>query len=304
MFFTSKNFQKVDMVVTFNSPSGFVFASCPVDAVIKIVREPRVDSGWSRFFLRFVHRHGKSYSRVFGHSGCFENPSKDKYVEHAPLNRPHVALNFEPSLLGKSNLLSVIASDLANLPGHRSRNNFVALLQEIHPELRPHIYGRGRNPIDRKEDALDGYMYSVAIENAKIDSYISEKFLDCIVRETVPIYYGAENIEDYFPSDCFIKLESLDMTSAKNILDSLSLEDYQRRLPAILEAKSRIINNMQLCCLIKREVEKTKVANASWIMLSPAFETVVTNVISSKMGRIVSRTITKLLMNFRKLRRG
>tara|TARA_Y100000592_G_C5474605_1_gene321516 strand:- start:208 stop:387 length:180 start_codon:yes stop_codon:yes gene_type:complete len=50
-------------------------------------------------------------------------------------------------------------------------------------------YGSGAgNPIDKKEEGLTNYLFSLAIENSKIDNYFSEKLLDCFATSTIPIY--------------------------------------------------------------------------------------------------------------------
>ena len=49
-----------------------------------------------------------------------------------------------------------------------------------------------------KKDGLLNYKYSIAIENCIEEGYFTEKLTDCILTDTIPIYYGCPNIEKYF----------------------------------------------------------------------------------------------------------
>ena len=69
------------------------------------------------------------------------------------------------------------------------------------------MYGRGFNEIEFKEQGLEDYMFSVAIENGSYETYFTEKILDCFATGTVPIYLGAPDIGNYFNPEGIIKLE-------------------------------------------------------------------------------------------------
>ena len=59
--------------------------------------------------------------------------------------------------------------------------------------------------VDTKKDVLKNYKYALCFENTQGSrGYITEKIFDCFAAATVPIYYGAPNIEDYIPKDCYI----------------------------------------------------------------------------------------------------
>ena len=49
-------------------------------------------------------------------------------------------------------------------------------------------------------------MFSIAIENASYETYFTEKLLDCFATGTIPVYYGAPDIGDYFNKDGIIDL--------------------------------------------------------------------------------------------------
>jgi hypothetical protein len=71
--------------------------------------------------------------------------------------------------------------------------------------------------------SLKEFKFSICFENTIQKNYISEKFWDCILTDTVPIYFGCSNILDYIPENCFINLTDHidDYTYVKNKLSSI-----------------------------------------------------------------------------------
>jgi hypothetical protein len=61
---------------------------------------------------------------------------------------------------------------------------------------------------NKKVGLLD-YKFSIAIENTIEQNYITEKFWDCILTQTVPVYFGCPNIADLIPSNCYISLPEI-----------------------------------------------------------------------------------------------
>lgn len=80
---------------------------------------------------------------------------------------------------------------------------------------------------------LLNYRYSIAIENIVEDYYFTEKIVNCFAAQTVPIYCGATKIAEFFNADGIIQFSPGDNIGA--VLRQCSAEDYQRRLPAILD---------------------------------------------------------------------
>jgi len=56
-----------------------------------------------------------------------------------------------------------------------------------------------------KQETMSQYKFSVCFENTNlIRDYISEKIFDSFLSQTVPIYWGAPNIDEIIPKNCFI----------------------------------------------------------------------------------------------------
>jgi hypothetical protein len=134
-----------------------------------------------------------------------------------------------------------------------------------------HRFGHGVKPIADKWDGLAPYRYSIAIENSQVPHYWTEKIADCFLAGTVPIYWGCPNIEDYFPSDAMIRLESLDPQRVSEQLEAeATLEGYRRRLNALREAKRLVLDDYNLFNLARNLVaERFPAEPPARIMLRP-----------------------------------
>lgn len=66
-----------------------------------------------------------------------------------------------------------------------------------------------RGPVDDKQEMLKKYKFAIGFENAReINGYVTgDKIFDPMQAGTVPIYWGAPNIEKYVPKNCFINWE-------------------------------------------------------------------------------------------------
>ena len=143
----------------------------------------------------------------------------------------------------KTDDISVICSNKAMIGGHRRRLRFVEQLLELSPMPR---FGRGFRDLPDKWDGLAPFRYSVAVENSRHDHYWTEKIADCFLAGTVPIYWGAPNIKEYFPEEAMIVIDTLDPAEVARIIKAEATpEAYQRRLPALREAKRALNARLQ-----------------------------------------------------------
>lgn len=128
----------------------------------------------------------------------------DRYsrVLTMPVVESWVAPQTDNSLKVKTKLCSLIASGKAEQVGHKLRHATVDMIRKS--RLAIDILGRGYQPFGEKEEGLLPYHYSVIIENCQEDDYFTEKLLDCILCNTIPIYWGCSNISDYFDVTGFI----------------------------------------------------------------------------------------------------
>lgn len=60
-------------------------------------------------------------------------------------------------------------------------------------------------PVSHKLETLSRYRFAICYENGRdIPGYITEKIFDCLQAGCVPVYWGAPNITDYVPANCFV----------------------------------------------------------------------------------------------------
>lgn len=114
---------------------------------------------------------------------------------------PHGYWIEEPKINTKTKLVSMMSSSKNMGGGHQYRLDWVKKLRG-----KLDLYGRGFNNINKKEEALNDYMFSITIENDSYETYWSEKILDCFVSGTIPVYHGSPDIGDYFNMDGIIVL--------------------------------------------------------------------------------------------------
>ena len=130
----------------------------------------------------------------------------------------------------KSKLLSFITSNKVMCEGHRYR---LGWLKRLFGKC--DIFGKGINEIDKKEEALNDYYFSIAIENGKYDTYFTEKILDCFATGTIPVYYGTDEIIKYFNKDGIIVL------TGDFDVKQLSPDLYESKKEAVLDNFERVL---------------------------------------------------------------
>lgn len=189
-----------DIAVIFNRTDEAVLTSA---FKVVMVQEP----SWSphllhnKFFvendLLFVHD-----ASLFPNArNIIEHPTVINYYDELPLD---FFLSKKPN---KRRKLSMIISGANFCRGHEMR---LKLLDKIlKSDLDIDIFGRDHNNITDKRfkgstpykyHGLADYEYSICVENTQERNYVTEKFIDALMCHTIPIYFGAPNINEiYYP---------------------------------------------------------------------------------------------------------
>jgi hypothetical protein len=150
--------------------------------------------------------------------------------------------------------MSAIASTRAHVAGHHARNSFIERVIEEFPQI--DVYGRGRSKfLEDKWDGIAPYKYTIAIENGSTPDYWTEKLTDAYMGWSVPLYFGAPNIGQYFPQESFIWLPIDEPERALDVIrDTLENDSWESRLDAIGEARQEIFHKWGLAAQITRAV--------------------------------------------------
>jgi hypothetical protein len=212
----------------------------PKENVLGLAFEPPVFLNITPKFYEYAKKHIGEY--YIGTSNL-SPPFKSHFAFMTFAQEPDVYLrdnymkNITPE---KKGVVSIWCSHKKQLFGHRYRHQLIKKILE--KNLNVDIWGRGCD--EYKGENVKGsfiyepykdYKYCITIENCETDDYISEKFLNCIALNTIPIYLGAKNVDKYF-GDCSIKLSGeidKDIKLIENIIKDLPEKD-------LTEARSKL----------------------------------------------------------------
>lgn len=187
------------------NPQGI---SCPISNRIAFIQEPSWSPNWDRALPNYV-RH--IYSHMVFNPKCVFTPAV--MVSHLFPKPIHIGevqgingfiRNIVNAQVTKTKKLSVVVSDLQ----YSLRRNIVQKL--LASDLPFEMFGRGWNLsdprykgyVENKRDAILPFQYSICMENSEEFGYVSEKFSDAILCETVPLYVGSPNVDSWY-GNCF-----------------------------------------------------------------------------------------------------
>jgi hypothetical protein len=223
---------------------------CSIKNTFAFIMEPSWSNNWDRNL-------GNYCDKVFFHDlNLLENeiPNKTAYIEHPSCLMYHMLYHnninyFLNTRFIKTNLLSFIVSFTPNNSNFLYGQRTALALQLLKTDLDFHIYGnnwqifdqRIKGPIYDKKNALINYRYSIAVENSREKNYVTEKFIDCILCDTIPIYYGCSNIEELYNKENFISLKEM---SVESIFQALRVQKKfdLKNLKEIYISKFNIFN--------------------------------------------------------------
>lgn len=106
-------------------------------------------------------------------------------------------------------------------------------LKELITGFEKHSSYKGK--VVNKIKLLSNFKYCLCFENTTdVKGYITEKIVDCFKAKCVPIYWGASDIENYVPKDCFIDFRDFDnYEKLLNFLVSIDENRYSRYIENI-----------------------------------------------------------------------
>jgi hypothetical protein len=107
-------------------------------------------------------------------------------------------------IIYKPNIMSIIVSQKKSAPGHKYRHQLVEKIIKLNLPI--DIYGNGSNLYKYSNvkgkfndaEPYENYMFSICIENYINNHYVSEKIITPIMFNCMPIYWGCNNINQYF----------------------------------------------------------------------------------------------------------
>lgn len=241
--FTTDEVDECDAFLLLNNRmKKAVSTHCPEGYVWALMQEP-----YAKGFTDWMVEGHKAFDRVYTNF----IPSKEpKYITSHPALPWHVNRNFDEltscAMPEKKRSLSWVVGNCRDLPGHLKRYAFLSSIQ-AEKTLDIDLFGRAVCYIEDKWDGLADYRYSIAAENTVWPDYWTEKIADCFLSWTIPFYYGCTNLEEYFPADSFIRINIEKPAEAIETINRVLREDdWGRRLPALEEARRRVLYEYQI----------------------------------------------------------
>ena len=128
----------------------------------------------------------------------------------------------------KTKLVSMICSGKQKTEQQKFRVDF-ANSHRDKIDVLGHIYVG----MQKKEDGLNDYMFSVCIENDTYDTYFTEKILDAFATGTIPVYKGTRNVVNHFNSNGILFLDDIN-------IDDLTEDLYYSKLEYVKDNFERI----------------------------------------------------------------
>jgi alpha(1,3/1,4) fucosyltransferase len=91
-----------------------------------------------------------------------------------------------------------------------------------------------------KSHVLGKYKFALCFENSILKGWTTEKIFDCFFAGTVPVYWGAPDIQEHIPSECFIDMRQFkDYAELKRRLKSMTgreIASYKESARAFLNS--------------------------------------------------------------------
>jgi len=253
--------------------------SCPKERTIFIMNEPASVKSYGTDFLdQFGWVITSQEPQVVVHPGVIRRQSGYRWFYGADckpmMDYDAIAAHLP---IDKTRTISTVCSAKRQTHTlHATRYDFTQRLKGDLPAL--DIFGRGVCPVDDKSEALDSYKYHIVIENHVGKDHWSEKLSDVFLGLSLPFYHGCPNAADYFPQGSMIPIDIRDYEGTLAIiLGAIESGEFEKRLPDLLEARRRVMEEHQIFAMVAREVERR---HHSTVDLQPG-------------GRILSRQLLR-----------
>lgn len=175
---------------------------------------------------------GKKYHRVLTHnSRLISRLANARFVPHGGCMLKTVP----DGPCEKTGRVAMIASRKRTTQGHRMRHRIASWSRRSAPDL--DLFGRGFEPLEDKRDGHAPYYFSVVIENSREPGYFTEKLIDCLLCDSLPIYWGAPDVAHFFDTRGMIVCNS--EAEVRAAVAGVTEEDYRMRQPLLEENRRR-----------------------------------------------------------------
>ena len=261
--FTLDPAQTCDALIALNHARQPIEVKCPPQNVWALVQEPPTAE------YRWLESGFKSFARVYTPDVNLTSP---RYFHSHGALPWQVGKSYDflknAAQAEKSRSISCI---IRRATGTAGKNARIAFLDALSRQMEIDLWGRDFTPIGEKWDALAPYGYSLAIENYSGAHYWTEKISDCFLAWTMPIYYGATNIADYFPPESMLQIDIAKPEEARAAIEEAVRSGLcKKNRDAIAHARELVLEKYQLFPFIARLLRENTQADEPRLIRIPA----------------------------------
>lgn len=214
-FQTSQHIQYVRDQMTFDGVTLFTD---------EWVNNPIVDEVQSRYKVGWLHEpyclHPETYEKALDNYEKFDlmltyyqdylidYPVSFRFVPYAGtwIDRAHW------SIKPKSKLCSMLIGSKLSTDGHRIRHDIADMIDFYGYPV--DFYGVRGEPVEYGQDTklkvLSDYCFSIVTETCRENNLFTEWLLDCFAVGTIPIFWGAPNIHEFFDAKGILQFDTVD----------------------------------------------------------------------------------------------
>jgi len=268
-FHINKDIEQADFWFVFEDLKlNTEFCKVPKNNVIYLNNETSFKKDY--FFQPYMRKYLEQFQEV---RSCYLSPHpKTKnnipflpwmiHANHGSTIYDKSSYNFkyfqELKQLEKTKKISVICSNKVHTDNHHLRVEFLKKLK-LHFGDQLDWYGNGVNEIKHKYEGIFDYKYHIVLENDSRKNLISEKLFDSMLGLSLPIYYGAPNILEYFDKNSLYTIDINDIdTSIETIENILKNDNYEEYLDNLIESKDKILKEYNFLNRIIEIIETNK----------------------------------------------
>ena len=172
----------------------------------------------------WMEQNYKRFKYVFTHDSILLNKCDNaKLILWGMGNANYNSFNDIP----KTKNISMVSSDKELCELHKARKNLALALKDC-PLVDTYGTFDGGEFVDT-ETIYAPYRFSIVIENYIDDYWFTEKICNCFANKTIPIYYGAREINEFF--------------NWKGIIDIHKVEDFEKTIRTVSLNPSGIYEN-------------------------------------------------------------
>ena len=251
-------------LVVFDEPYANTVTSVPKERRILFITEPPEVKPYPASYLR-------QFGKIVSPFTIKSVPSDTVLIENPCLNWHYGVETVSGSyssefsklddfrdmpIPAKEKMLSVICSTKTYTTAQRKRIAFVEKLQ-ARLGSKVDIYGRGRNPISDKQDAIAPYKYHLVLENNYSNFFWTEKLSDTLIGFSYPIYLGAPNLGSFFPKGFLSSLKPDSDEANIALIEKLLTDDpWERSLSKIVECRNWILETTNVFDRVNRFIRE------------------------------------------------